>query len=628
MDAVAQQTGISVAKAGWTRSGFRLGLSLLIGALFLLPQGVRMAALHSIHDYSPFSARSSSPTTIDETFLYAAEVNYSYRQHRLANDTDAWEYRNQPMPYSLMPAEAEVAIARLFHSVAEAQILCYFLFPAISAWLLIGLFLDIGASTPLAALLALLTLVASFSLRTLELGIMALVTHGIHSGFIETLQASRNFNPNMTFPLFLGALLAQIAALRRRSKAFAVLAGTLGGLLFYSYVYYAIAWAAAAAFLVLVALLRKDLSRRPPLVSFLTTVCVGAPFLYWVHAAKESGGYVNRINRLGAIYSHLPSHHSFKLTAMFVLCLALLYLAWKLLARLPDKGDSQGDSSGIVMLVLGCAAAGGVAGMNMQVLTGFDLQAESHFPHMVIQPMLVLMVLVLALAAVSRLRLQTARSWAAAGFLLLFAVCAANQTEAAINSAPLHRVVPSERALFQWLNHNTRPGDVVATTSLELALYMPVYSQDYTLMVEGSRTSASDQEILDRYLLAEALTSAPETTVASDLAPSINSLRALAAARIPWHNYPSFFFEHSPDLANPGALKPDLLQKDLARYRTLNIADGLKRFRVNYLYTEKNQRPASVPRVSWQKVLTTSDGALWRLNWIPEPASTYDGITK
>ena len=625
-----QRPTISATKMVWMRSPVRLWLSLLIGILFLLPQLVRMADLHSVRDYSPFSARSSSPTTIDETFLYAAEVNYTYRQHRLANDTDAWEHRNQPVPYSLLPAETEVAIARLFHSVAAAQIFCYFLFPAITAWLLMGIFLDIGASMPLSALLALVTLVASFSLHTWEIGLRALLVHGMHSGFIETLQASRNFNPNMTFPLFLGALLALIAVLRRRSMGYAVLAGLLGGLLFFSYVYYAIAWAAAVAFLALIALLRKEMRSLPLLAVLSITICLGAPFLLWVHAAKKAGGYLNRIDRLGAVYSHLPSVHNLKLTAIFALCLALFYLAWRLITRFTPRSDAREESPGVVLLVLGCAAAGGVAGLNMQILTGFDLQDAHHFPHMVIQPMLVLMVLVLALTVASRLRLQPPRSWATALFLLFFMACAAIQTEAAVNSAPLHRIVPSERVLFQWLNHHTRPGDVVATTSLELAVYMPVYSQDYTLIVDGSRTSATDNEILDRYLLAEALTSTPEATVASELDPPVDSLRTLLETRTPWHNYPSFFFEHSPDLGNHDALKPELLQKELDRYRTLDVADDLKRFRVNYLYTENGQRPDSVPQVTWQKVLTTSNGTLWRLDWIPEQGSIphYPGITK
>ncbi|MFZ0661351.1 MAG: hypothetical protein WAM66_01550 [Acidobacteriaceae bacterium] len=584
-----------------------------------------METLHSIRDYSPFSARSNSPTTSDETGFYAAEVNYTYRQHRLANDTDAFEHRNQPMPYSLLPTEAEVVFARLFHSVGAAQILCYFLFPAITAWLLIGVFLQLDASLPLAALLALLTLVASFSLRTLDNGARDLLAHGLHSGFIETLPASRNPNPNMTFPLFLGALLALIAALRRRSNGFALLAGVLGGLLFYSYVFYAIACSAAVAVLVLVALLRGRTSTRPAsagptlvgpsLVALLVTICMAVPFLLWVRAAKRAGGYFYRMNRMGMVYSHLPSPQELKLSAVYGSVLLLLWILWRyVLPKSRSAGDRGRSFAGSAVLVFGCAVAGGILGMNMQLVSGFNLQAESHFPHMILQPAMVLLCLVISLAATVKIREKRSALWAAALFLIFFAVCASVQVEAAVNSAPLHRVDPSQQALFHWLNRNTQRGDVVATTSLELTFDMPVFSQDYTLMVEGSRTSASNSEILERYLLAEALTGTPAATVTDEL----GSGKLIYPSRQS-STYPAFFFEHSPDLAGPGTVNPSVLEKSLAEYRTLDPALELKRFRVNYLYTENGQTPTKIAGVSWQKVLETPEGSLWRLNRV-QPA--------
>ena len=45
------------------------------------------------------------------------------------------------------------------------------------------------------------------------------------------------------------------------------------------------------------------------------------------------------------------------------------------------------------MLVLGCCMLGGLAGMNMQVVTGFNIQAEHHYPHMVLQPLGLLLLL-------------------------------------------------------------------------------------------------------------------------------------------------------------------------------------------------------------------------------------------
>ncbi len=601
------------------RNLLHLLFAVLIGTLFLLPHVARMATLHTIAGYSPFSALSSSPATMDETYLYAAEVNYSYRQHRLAYDTDAFEHRNEPVPYSALPSETEVLLATLFHSVKAAQLLCYFLFTGITAWLLMKLFMSLNASTSLAAMLALVTLVASFSLRTLEIGIHNLLFRGLHSGFIETLQASRNPNPNMTFPLFLGALLAHITALRRRLTVYAVLAGVLGGLLFYSYIYYGIAWAAAAALMTILAFLpswRDGLA--PALTTLLATIFMAVPFLLWVRATKRTGGYFYRSNRLGMVHSHLPSAEVLKLSLLYSACLLLVWIAWWFfLSRRPAACTVDLRYARLAALVFVCAVAGGILGMNMQIVTGFNVQAAHHFPHMVIQPALILLVLIVLLVATDSLRRKQS-AWPGILFTALFLVCAANQVEAGVNSAPLHRIIPWEQTLFDWLNNNTHPCDVVATTSLELTLYVPVYSQDCTLTVHGSRTSASDDEILDRYLLAEALVGAPANTVASNLEPGS---RSASPSGSPWTNYPAFFYEYSPYLAGRGSLKPEIVDAALARYRTINLADWLRRFRVDYLYATNGQNPAPVMGYDWQRVLVTTNGTLWRLHSQSAPQS-------
>lgn len=451
-----------------------------------------------------------------------------------------------------------------------------------------------------------------------------MVFHGLHSGFIETLQASRNPNPNMTFPLFLGALLLQIAALRRRSLRLAVLAGVVAGLLFFSYIYYALSWSAAALLLTVIAGARRRDLLTPSLTALLATIAMGVPFLFWVSAAKKAGGYQFRTARLGMVYSHLPSSDDLKLGAIYTGCLILLAICWNYLSRRravesagkahPFEGAST-SRPGLAFLVFSCAAAGGILGMNMSLVTGFNIQANHHFTHMVIQPALVVLCFMILLAATERTRQAKSSRLAIVPFLALFAICSACQVEAAVNSAPAHRIIPSERTLFFWLNKNTSPSDVVATTSLELAIYMPLYSKDYTLMVEGTRTSASDDEILARYLLAEKLVGAPASTIAQDL----TSARAADDTEHAWWTYPNFFFEHSLYLEAPFSLKPWVVRKELAEYASLNVADELRHFRVNYLYTVGKQEPAKIAGISFSRVLKTADGSLWRLTPQTEP---------
>ena len=121
----------------------------------------------------------------------------------------------------------------------------------------------------------------------------------------------------MTFPLYLGAVLCLCAALRDRRVAWMVAAGALGGLLFYSYTYYAIGWSAAVLILVLLSVSGKAKIPRGVAWTLVTTVVVAVPFLWWKHASVVSGAYQNRMSRLGMVPGHLPTGPGLKLTLVW-----------------------------------------------------------------------------------------------------------------------------------------------------------------------------------------------------------------------------------------------------------------------------------------------------------------------
>src|SRR6185437_11237086 len=112
--------------------------------------------------------------------------------------------------------------------------------------------------------------------------------------------------PNMSFPIFLGVLLLLCAALHKASRGYALAAGILGGLLFYVYIYYAVAWCAAIAFLTLLCIWIRFAQIRIALISLGATVALAVPFLLWTRSAARAGGYLYRSARLGMTYSHIP----------------------------------------------------------------------------------------------------------------------------------------------------------------------------------------------------------------------------------------------------------------------------------------------------------------------------------
>ena len=590
----------------------RLGMAILIGLLFWLPHAVRMIALHSVTEYTPFSVTTPNNTVWDESFLYAAQANTMLQQHRKADDTDSWEHRDSSFPYSILPAGTEVAFARVLapghprEGLKRAQILFHFLFPAVMAWLLMGLLDPSREKVAMPAALALLVMVGSFSARTLEAGVLSWFGGSQAPSLLGTLQAARSPNPNVSFVIFLGAIVLLLRALRKQTMLQFAVAGLAGSMLFYSYTYYAISWCAACALLALFSLWPSArIARR--VCWALTASCVGAlPYLLWTHASKASGSYRERVARLGMVYSHAVTPQGIQLSLLWGSAVVVLVACWFWMRRraAPDeRRDAMHDS----VVVIAAAALGGIAGMNMQVITGFNIQAEFHFTHMVIQPTVILLA---CLLVAWWQRDVMARPWIWRGaFAVFFVACTASQVSAGIHSAPFHRIHASDRALFDWLEAHSASGAVVATTNLRVDLEMPIYSHNRLLVVNGTRAAGSNEELQERLLLANRL-------VATSPARMLEELRGddTTPDGVRIESYDWYLSEHAPSLNDAthnlfDAALPALMQ----RYQQMDLPQELQRFHVDYIYTRDGQPPAAIAGWRSEQVLRTAQGVLWQL---------------
>jgi hypothetical protein len=465
-----------------------------------------------------------------------------------------------------------------------------------------------GANLPLSAALALAVLAVGFSARTVAKGDVDLLRHGWHGQAVDTMQGARTPNPNMTFPLYLGAVLCMSEGIRRRSRLQLVAAGGLGGLLFYSYTYYAIGWSAAVLLLVVLSLVGWARIPRGVVWTLATTVVMSLPFLHWKHLSTVSGAYQNRTARLGMALGHMPTMDGLKMSLLW----GSIALAGMLLWRWPRPRVAADDGAEVSYVtaqvkVLACCVAGGIAGMNMQVVTGFNVQAEHHFPHMLLQPVALMLVCLLVAASSRRLRLGSARAGVLLGVIVL--ACSGSQVEAAKNTAEIHRVPVADRTLLAWLRQNSQPGSVVATTDLRLATVLPLYTENGTLVANGSRTSGSDRELVERYLLASALTQEPAESVRAALTQEGGSVdSALPAATVSY-----FLFETSPEYFDQSRhrIKESALPGVMKWYRTMDVGEELKRLRVDYVWM-KSGAPLTLPILRWEKVLETDNGTLWR----------------
>jgi hypothetical protein len=585
---------------------------IAIGALFLLPHLIRMGVLGSIHEYTPFSVTTPNNVVWDESYMYVPQANVTLQQHRWAGDTDSWEHQGSPFPYSLLPAGLEAALAKIFalghprEGLKWAQILLHFIFPMLTAWMLMLILERAQETTSFSATLALIVMVGAFSAGTVMQGIMSIFQDGRSAHFYATLQASRNPNPNISFAIFLLAMLLLLRGLRIRSIQWLMLAGLVGSALFYSYSYYAIAWFGVCVLLMVAALFRVSRISRVVGWTLAGTIAGAIPYVMWTHAAKASGAYTERVNRFGMMSSHALTPSGRHLTMVWLPLTLVLLIAWLWTWRTAIAGDRRDEMHRTVILV-GAAALSGIAGMDMQVVTGFNVQPEYHFSHMVIQPAVALMACLLVGWWLRRATIAN-RVWQGA-FILIFAACTASQVNAAIHSAAFHRMNASDRMLFDWLEANTPVGSVVSTTNLRLCAEIPIYTHNNLLLVNGSRASGSDQEMLTRLMLANQLVGASETRLTDELHG-----KHFGADGVLMESYSLFLFEHSPFIyLGTHDIADQVLPSVLEQYRRMNLGAMLQKFRVDYIYGRRDESPVAIPGFYVRRVLDTPEGTLWHL---------------
>lgn len=576
-------------------------IAVTIGALFALPHGVRIAEV-GYAAYSPFTAHSPSSMTYDETFLYGAEANYMLTRGAASYD-DTWEHRAGVYPYSIVPTVLEAGLAAASGSLKLAHILASFVFPCVSALLLMALFRRAGADYALAGLLALAVLVLAFSPLTLTLDVRAALHHARGARVMDTLQAARDPNPSMTFPQFAGSLLLLVIAVERRGWRWAAAAGVLGGLLFFSYVYYAIAWTVLLCVLSVAALGWPQRVPRAVWIATLANAVFAASFLGWEHVSKVQGIYELRATRIGLYHSHALVGPNLSETAFWGAVTAVCAVVWLLLRRRNARAEAA-------MSVLLTAMVGGLAGMDMQVVTGFNLQQVQHYPHMVLQPVGFMMLGVLTALLWPKGPIGSAV--AVAGFLVLLGLGVVAQAEAARDTAAMHDVPVAERALFAWLNANSPVGSVVATDDLALSVVLPVMTHNSVLMADGSRSSASDDELMERFLFASKLQGVGAAEVGRRLRGEVP-----VDNDTPEGSYPFYLFEFSDSYQPDRGVRrvseariPELLRV----YGAMDAATELRRFRVDYLWRRTGDaRAAGSTGLRCDLVFAGSGGTLCRL---------------
>jgi hypothetical protein len=253
-----------------------------------------------------------------------------------------------------------------------------------------------------------------------------------------------------------------------------------------------------------------------------------------------------------------------------------------------------------------------VAAFNMEVVTGFNVEAMLHYPNRLFQPFLTLAAFAFVATTLTRglrsfglHRVQRlGRFVVIAVVTALLAVGGTRQVLTSYNVAYAHEYTEQRRLLFGWLNVNARLDDVVLATAKDINDLIPVYTQARVFVPSGERTSASNEDIGQRFLIAMKLFQHSEGDVRAVLAQDVD------------HGEPPLGLTYTYFLflgVDRWRLPDSTIDYLLSQYRTLDLSRELGRWRLDYVYGSGPEWPAEVSGWTFSEAYADGYGHLWRI---------------
>jgi hypothetical protein len=568
--------------------------TLAVGAMFGLPHLLIPALLGEGRVYTPFAVSGVSALTYDETSSYAAYVNYTLRHAAPPYDTDVFENANVPVPTTVAPYILLAGAAAVLGGVDKAFILADFLVPPLALLIVYALLFDITRRRLLALVGGLTVLLVSFGPRNLFSPILQFVGYDT-SGVIQPLEFSRIIHPEISFTLLIASLWLLWLTLKRGQPLVAIAAGGVGALLFYTYVYYWPVWIGACLALLLIVRNR----RRALLLTNLVTWICSIPFWRTLFEATRDSGFANVLARHTSELGHLPPPikvaYTIATTLLFLICIA------SFVRSRPEPGLRRR-----VLVYFSAIFLASVAALNMEILVGFNVESMLHYPNRLFQPFLT--ITLFALASHPLMRLKHSQAVLVVAGIGLLALGAVRQVSMSVAVADTHEYTPQHRLLFGWLNAHTHLDDVVLATSKDVNDLIPVFTQDRVFVPNGERTSASNVEIADRFLIAMKLLNHGEGDV-----------RALLAQDI-YHGEPPLGLTYTYFLflgTGTWRLPESQIDNMIGQYRALDLSTELGRRRLDYVYGLNGEQPIAVPGWTFHETYSDAYGTLWQV----EPAT-------
>ena len=464
-----------------------VGVSLLFGLPHLLIPKLLGGA-----SYDPLGGGNGPQSAIvtEEVYTYVSEVQEILEGKFPIRDTQLVDYKNTQSPFSgeTLPAILMALLSKLSGSVEKSFMVADFLFPPISMFLVYLLCRKLTVSKKLSIVAAVVSIVAA--------DVIALVPYPKPlwdflvnlKGRDDFLFFSRNFHPQLSFLLFIGMVLVIIEAMKVGGWKRNAGAGILIGAQFYTYFF---SWTATVAMLAILTVWQVwkrnwKLVKRITVASLMGLI-IALPYVWEMHQFRISPLYQNFFSK-----NSLPARSFVSISARYAVLLSVAYWLTKK-KRTPA-----------LTILMATVAATIVLPELASLFLGRDPEGK-HWIRRLLVP------LAFPLAAVVcgdvyrrqtwfKLKRRASSALVLIGLGMIFLFGVRVQISASEKFAGWFHRQEDKQSLFDWFNLNGKAGETVATLNSGLIAEIPAFTKLDNVVPITTRSVATTQETLSRFL--------------------------------------------------------------------------------------------------------------------------------